>query len=149
MTLRKQEGPWHISRLPVGKYQRGPPGIHCDFLTELTILALTSLTVSAGALNKLICPRCAAVRFPVIQTGRGKPRDFTHQNLATSISTQTPGLLAWAVFPKLTYSRSRLRHLTGIHAFQNMARKRCSNPCESSREHCFVRLVLNEAKRAF
>lgn len=67
---------------------------------------------------------------------------------ATSISTLTPGPLVWAAFPKLTYSRSLLRLLTGIHVSKNAAQKRCSNPCESSREHCFVRLVLREAERA-
>lgn len=48
----------------------------------------------------------------------------------------------------LTYSRSRLRHLVKTHVSKNMAQKRCSNPYESSREHCFVRLVPSEAKRA-
>lgn len=69
-----------------------------------------------------------------------------YQKLATSM--QTPGLLAWAAFLKLTYWRSQLQNLTGTHISKNMAQKRCSNPCESSREHCSVRLVLREAERA-
>lgn len=122
----------------------GPSDMHCDFLTELTKLTLTSPTVSVGANLPQVC-RC---KVPFMQPDRGKSRESTYQKLATSIGTQTPGPLAWAVFPKLTYLRSLLRLLTGIHVSKYMAPKRCSNPCESSREHCFVRLVLSEAEEA-